>query len=482
MTRWLVALCLAWGAAGCGDTRPAGPPSLLLFVADTTRADAVSAYGQVDGTTPEWDALANAGLRYEHAYANAPWTLPSHTTLFSGRLPHEHRVDWQRPRVPASLALLAEMLRDAGYQTAGFSENPFVSRDFGLARGFETFFDPASPVWNLDDAVRTWAAERDASRPFFVFVNVMDAHWPYAVREQNPFLPPDVDADEARALSQWPPDYFCPQEPRDRGWAIQRGLYLGDVAAADARLGRVRRLLDTPGLITVATSDHGEHLGEHGLANHQFSVHEPVLRVPLVVHGLAGTRPGVVTTPVQLADLVPSVLAWTGLPARPELSGRPLPTTPGASAPARVLRADYRDPASEGPDEPRFARMVRAQARVLRSHCPPDALVWGDMTALILYPMKLLAFDRFPARLYDLRDDPGEEQDLAARDPKLVDRLLQELGSLPGRGQEELRRPAHQGRAALDLDRRRRGGHDQADREPALVLPPQQDGEAEPAG
>jgi len=405
------------------------PPSILLFVADTLRADAVSAYGSVAGTTPEIDALAAAGRLYAQSHANAPWTLPSHVTLFTGLLPRQHHVDWGRPYAPDSLVTIAEMLRDAGYQTAGFSENPWVGDAFGLTQGFETFVDLANTPTRekLVDAVATWLRDRSDGRPFLVFVNVMDAHWPYSVRDVNPFLPVDVSVEEARALPQWPPDYICPKGPVDRAWEIQRGLYLGDAAAADAKLGLVRRLLEPAAgsahLVTVVTADHGEHLGEHGLANHQFSVREPLLRVPLVVHGLPGAAPGRIEVPVQLADLVPSILQWTGLGPRPGLAGRPLPE-PGRRAEPRLLRADYRDPDSN-PDssEPEIAHMVRAQARVLRSHCGPEDRVWGDLHAIFVHPFKLIAYAGFPAELYDLGEDPGEQDDIAALHPKLA-RLL----------------------------------------------------------
>src|SRR5262249_59576848 len=125
--------------AGCKSPPSTRRPSFLLFVLDTTRADAVSAYGRVAGTTPTVDALAASGLRYEHAYAQAPWTLPSHATLFTGLLPSQHGAGWRRTRAPDSWVTLAQRLRDAGYETVGISENAWLHPWYYITRGVERF-------------------------------------------------------------------------------------------------------------------------------------------------------------------------------------------------------------------------------------------------------------------------------------------------------------------------------------------------------
>ena len=111
-------------------------PSFALIVVDTLRADAVSAYGDVAGTTPFIDELARSGQLYRHAYADAPWTIPSHASLLSGQAVWRHGTGvGGRVVVSEGWISVAARLRDAGYETAGFSENPLVSREFGLAEG-----------------------------------------------------------------------------------------------------------------------------------------------------------------------------------------------------------------------------------------------------------------------------------------------------------------------------------------------------------
>ena len=124
----LAILGLAIGAIASACSPPVDvSPSILLVVIDTLRADAVSAYGAVEGTTPFVDSLAAAGLRYQRAYAPSPWTLPSHATLFTGLWPERHGVGvGGRMLLPEGLPTLAERMGQAGFETVGFSENPIV--------------------------------------------------------------------------------------------------------------------------------------------------------------------------------------------------------------------------------------------------------------------------------------------------------------------------------------------------------------------
>lgn len=407
-------------------------PSVLLFVLDTTRADAVSAYGRVTGTTPTVDRLAAAGLRFANAYAQAPWTLPSHATLFTALLPSQHGVGWQAVRASDGLTMLAERFRDVGYETVGISENPWISDSFNLTQGFERFTPSRGETVRL---VTEWLRRRRDGRPFFLFVNVADAHAPYAVRTRNVFLERGVTVDQAAAVAQDPEEYFCPRTPRESELEILWGLYLGDVLAADEQLEGVLAALRQGGLakdlLTVVTSDHGEHFGEHGLVSHQFTLREEALRVPLVVHGLAGVAPAVIETPVRLADVAPSLLRWAGIPALGDVAARPLPTDaqmPDEPAPVAAEFYDLR-PIGETGGNP-FVSLVSARQASMRRHCDPSERVFGDMRTLVRYPFKLVWYARYRAELYDLSADRGEQHDLGAARPTVVAALTRELEGL----------------------------------------------------
>jgi arylsulfatase A-like enzyme len=453
--RWAFALILAPALlGGCSAERvePVEPrPSILLVVVDTLRADAVSAYGAIEGTTPAFDALASAGLLYGRAYAPSPWTLPSHASLLTGFGPDRHGVGIAgRMGLRAELVTLAERLANAGYQRAGCSENPLISDLFGFEKGFERFAaisvegavaeenQPGSSRFDIVDEVTAFAAKRDRKRPFFVFVNLFDPHTPYLVREENRFVDPDVSVGDA-----WTPDdlknaayRICDRLPSTEDLKILHGLYLGDVAETDAKLGRIeaiaRGAAGAGPLIVVATADHGEHFGEHRLLSHEFSVRAPVLHIPLVVHGVPDAPAGGIDLPVTLEDVAASVLDWAGVEIPPEFSGRPLPIRDSVPDRSDVdLVAVYSDATSRGSSdgEERLSFSEDAQ-NLKRSNCWSRDPVYGDMVALTRWPFKLIWFENYPAELYDLSWDPMERSNLADLRPEIGGPLIEEAQRL----------------------------------------------------
>ncbi|HLY38963.1 MAG TPA: sulfatase [Candidatus Binatia bacterium] len=307
------AVLAAGRVASSADRRP----SFVLVVLDTVRYDAVSIYGKVGTSTPTVDALARRGLLYRHAYANANWTLPSHVTLFTGLLPSQHGVNAVHFYAPDALVTLAERLRDAGYETIGVSDNPYVGKDTNLTQGFDRFVSLENPMTtgfatvDVESAVRAWLSARNGDRPYFLFVNLMDAHAPYKNHPQNPFLV--VDPQTATHVAQ-DDRYLCSPLSSSPDMDILWSLYIGGVAAADARLGALLRQLRNAGAsdgstVIIVTADHGEHFGEHRLILHDYGVYDELLHVPLVVVGAPGAATGSIEEAVQLADIEPSILA-----------------------------------------------------------------------------------------------------------------------------------------------------------------------------
>lgn len=299
--------------------RPPHVRSVVLVVLDTVRADHCSAYGYGKPTTPRLDRLAAEGLLFEHARATAPWTLPSHASLFTGRLAHQHGCHWEHRWLADSQETMAERLRDRGFATLGVTTNPNASSLYHLDQGFDDFRE----TWRLrerhrgrsDSAIanaeiREWLEQRDDGRPFFLFVNYADAHLPYAP-------PPPYDRlfgiANARATAlAGRPDLLQATLVGDEKVGPQdvpglSALYDGDVRTADERLGELVDLLDELGLkddtLLIVTSDHGELLGEGGRVDHQLSLAESLLRVPLVVRYPRYVRPARVREPVSLADI-----------------------------------------------------------------------------------------------------------------------------------------------------------------------------------
>jgi arylsulfatase A-like enzyme len=414
-------------------------PSILLVVLDTVRADAVSSYGKVDGTTPTIDRLAASGIRYSNAFAPAPWTLPSHATIFTGRRVDEHRVAMPgHPTLTDDFETLAETLSNAGYETVAFSENALVSDLFELLRGFDvretTTLRPDDQEKHIHeelvdarDAFRKWLVKRDSDRPFFAFVNLLDAHRPYEIRSNNPWVPPDATPQAVKDRHPAPERLLCGGLPTTEQLQIQRGLYLGDVHAADQKLeeilGAARDAMGGGRLITIVTSDHGELFGEDSLMGHEFSLHSSLLRVPLVVHGVDGAVAGVVDAPVGLEDLMPSVLGWVGAAFPDGLSGSRLPlakTTDGEGVASRMFFSAYSDRFLGVP--PEFEGQVQPKDKDrLRQFCGPSNRVRGGMAALIQYPFKYVWFENYPSSLYDLSWDSAERSDQSPYKSDLVE-------------------------------------------------------------
>lgn len=299
-------------------------PNVLLLILDTVRAQSTSLYGYARRTTPVLDALADSGVRFERAFATAPWTLPSHASVFTGRYPHELSADWVTPLDDADLTL-AQRFRDAGYVTGGFVGNYMVSHEVGVARGFAHYEDfqhnvrqlamsASLTTWLLHwprlrraihwydhvnrrsaDVVNAgalrWVRSR-GSRPYFAFLNYFDAHEFY--------LPPAPFAtmfgpDTAR--KNWNIGFSMPnggiafrnskRSMKPHEVQAERDAYEAALAYTDSRIGMLLDSLATSGAldntIVVVTSDHGEHFGEHGAFDHGATLYPQVLHVPLLI-------------------------------------------------------------------------------------------------------------------------------------------------------------------------------------------------------
>jgi arylsulfatase A-like enzyme len=350
----------------------------------------------------------------------------------------------------AEFTTLAERLSEAGYQTAGFSENPLVSDLFGFEQGFEQFSAitiedvinederPGSFRFDLVDEVAAFAAERDRSRPFFLFANLFDPHSPYRDRKPNRFIEPGVSVGDSWTVDalKASPSRICDRLPAAEDLKLLHGLYLGDVAAADAKLGEIsaiaREMSGENPLIIVATADHGEHFGEHRLLDHEFSVRAPVLNVPLAVHGLPGAPTGRIETPVTLVDVTASMLRWAGVEIPPEIAGRPMPTrVSDADWPGVDLLAVYSDEKLKPPENWEEDLKPTGEARnAKRSGCWPSDRVFGKMAALTRWPFKLIWFENYTAELYNLSWDPFERSNLADLRPEISGPLAQEARRL----------------------------------------------------
>ncbi len=326
--------------AGSYGARPfaGGRPDLVLFLADTFRADNLELYGGTLGLTPVLDAFAGGALAFERAWSPASWTLPAQASMLSGLAPHQHSAGSRTERLPAELATIAERLRDAGYRTGAVTEGGFVSQAFGLDQGFEVFDERLA---RLEDGAGVLAAARafldaDDGRPVFLFLQTYRTHVPYRVSEET------RRAHGARfALERSFEEVSGALHALKQGWsqgapvtaemlaavAAYRDLYRGAVIDLDHAFGVFLGELAERGLdksaVLAFTSDHGESFFEHDTLGHGVSVHEEILRVPLLLRG-PGVEPGRSQHAATLLDLPPTLARLAGASPAPAWGGRSL--------------------------------------------------------------------------------------------------------------------------------------------------------------
>jgi arylsulfatase A-like enzyme len=303
-------LCTLATLLGCSDkssrVEPKTPPSILLVTIDTLRADHVGCYGDANARTPTLDGLAAAGVRFDEARSHVPLTAPSHATILTGVLPPRHGVRGNGLfHLAADAPALAVALRGVGYHTAAVVSSVVLDRATGLDRGFETYDDNQrrGPKQAFQYLERGASQIEEASRsvldglqaPFFLWIHFYDPHAPWVA--PRPFsLRPDGSG------------------------------YDAEIAFADAAFGNVvqaARARAGGELVVLATSDHGESLGEHGENQHGFTLHRGVLRVPLVMAGPGLPRGQTVSATVGLVDIAPTLAELAGVEL-PGASGRSL--------------------------------------------------------------------------------------------------------------------------------------------------------------
>jgi len=410
-------------SAACARPDTEGLPNLVLLSLDTLRADHLSCYGYPVATSPELDAFAERATRYTRARSTAPWTLPAHASMFTGLLPFEHgahgeKVDDLRNNarpLSGDAVTIAELLSSVGYRTQAFVTNEvFLAPHYELGQGFDSWFVRPGRSGDLHErAVLPWL--RRAEPPFFLFVNYMDTHRPYASNEREGLLPRPVGRDSGALLDKLYTPVLSGAGRRDAP-AMQRLVDQYDTAIAnlDEELGRLFDELEALGLfedaLVIVTSDHGEYFGEHDLIEHSKDVYEGALAVPLIVKHPGQRHGGIVDEPTSIASV-------------PRLLLEALPEERRAELAARLPR--------EAPGRPVVAENYYSRARELVGQ------PWGDRfrrVRRVLYEgdWKYVEGTDGTRELYDLAADPAEERDRAADEPERLAELRARLEAVLG--------------------------------------------------
>ena len=367
-------------------------PNVILISLDTVRPDHLGCYGYAARTSPNLDAFARCSVLFRNARAQAPWTLPSHMSLFTSMLPSHNRVEDINERLADDIPTLAEVLRKAGYNTAAFVNNGQMRAHWGLSRGFDLWreFPADRPEGNCESITRAtldWL-EAPPRRPFFLFLHYFDAHDPYdpppRYREQ---FHTTVFGEEARQIV-WQHRLPGTDIKDERLMREIIGAYDGEIAWLDSELGKLLAALPSDA-VTVIFSDHGEAFEEHGWTTHGAALYEEEVRVALMIHA-PGVAAHEIETPVMLLDVAPTILSRCNVEAPPSFEGTPWECL---QPPSRPIPSETK----------RFL-----EGRVLKS------VVVGEWK--LIYSL----FDG-AVELYKL---PDEKTNLADREPARVKELL----------------------------------------------------------
>lgn len=369
----------------------ANAPNVLLIILDTVRAASLSLHGYERNTTPGLSRWASDGAIFEHAFAPAPWTFPSHASMFTGYTPSRLGIDWKtwETTMDSAVPTVAESFRDRGYVTAGFVANLYYTAwDSGLDRGFIHYKDHrttlsqvlmstmlvqtslgaslkesrgARGIWNalktfdlsvprllsndpkhaelLSNEFLAWQ-KRLGNQPFFAFLNYFDAHEPYRVPSDHKGV------------------FGTDSVPLDR--------YDNAIRYIDVELERVFSTLAERGVldqtIVIVTSDHGELFGERGDYGHGQSLYTQLTWVPLVLrYPPVVPRGARVTDAVSLRDIPATLLELAGI-SDPRFPGRSFSWSWGTAKDGKTAPDPVISETTATPDSVTQGRITRSVA------------------------------------------------------------------------------------------------------------------------
>lgn len=398
----VVMLCL-----GCDAFRhPQQPANVVLIVMDTVRADHLSCYGYSRPTTPSIDSLSAGATLFSRAMAPAPWTLPTHASIFTGKDPFEHGAHRLPPEpgkqhlnpLHADHVTLAEVFSEAGYATAGFAANDgYLTPRWQLDQGFQRFVAERGDADEINAAATRWL--RQAGQPFFVFMNYMDTHKPYNASVWPGFVDDSLAVRGDSLLNR------LTQVVMEEGGSPPADLvprviaqYDAALATLDHEIGTLLNFLSDANLfentLIVITADHGEAFGEHGVVMHGSDVYQELLRVPLVIKAPGQTDARRDDRLVSLSDL-PYLMLSAINNRNPGISTNDFPNAPGNHP---VIAENY---------YARTKRRFRAPVR----------------TAVFDWPHKYIDSSDGQSELYNLSTDPNESNNRLRYEPGTVRRL-----------------------------------------------------------
>jgi choline-sulfatase len=398
---------------------PPAPPSpqpkfdhIFVWMVDTLRADKLRPYNEKTRvTTPNYDAFAADATRFEWAQVPGTWSLPSHASLLTGVYPTVHRATAHEARLSKDVPFIAEEMKKAGFKTAMFSSNGYISSKWGFDRGWDVnrnFIRESLPNGSeyLWKTAKAWLTPIVGKRQF-AYLATIEPHVAYAPRKE--FL-----------AKYWDKAYVGPIKPALSG--VQLGLIKGgklkindndkkylealhdaEISQSDAAFAAFIADLKTMGIYdksaVIVVSDHGDQFYEHGSVGHGDTVYQELVRIPLMIRA-PGVFPAgrVVHADTEVMDVYATLLDLAGLPPGPTVAGTslvPLARDEVSQSPRAALTVDGQ--VSRGIKVQRYRMVHRGPGRI---------------------------------ELYDEYEDPREQKDVAAERPIALRGMRGVLGLL----------------------------------------------------
>ncbi|WP_435365823.1 sulfatase [Haloarchaeobius sp. DYHT-AS-18] len=439
-------------------------PNLIFIILDTTRAKTFNK-GINEGWLPGFAKILEEGVYFDQTYANAPWTLPSHASIFTGKYPSEHKVDVGSPQLDVKEPVLSEILNSAGYTTGAISANPWISKEHNFDRGFDDFTNSWDFDWDSVDLsfvseqdgriaqvksllenvppkkipravldamfavlladrkdngakrsikrAENWISSTNNDSPYFLFMNLIEPHLDYRPPKEiaDVFLPESWSYEQSMQIVQEPWEYVVGNVSiTDEEFGILRQLYKAEIKYLDKlvhRLYKMATALESDTLFLIS-SDHGENIGEHGLMDHQYSLSDTLIHVPLIA-----SSPSVDIKPnngmVELKDLFHSIRRLG------------IEDTESFHLPNRnKVFSEYLTP------QPNMASLQQ------QTNSPPPNGLDQSKRAIRTPLWKLIENSGSSPELYDMKNDIGENENLAKQKEQKLSNLLDQLVSSLG--------------------------------------------------
>ncbi len=418
---------------GCGRRRRQELPNIVMLLVDTLRADHMSVYGYgywggaVGGyeapTTPNLERLAGQAVVFKRVIAPSSWTKTSMGSIMTGCNPSRHGAQGVKDVLPDGLTTIAEALAEQGYYTIGVNTNPWLKSIFGFNAGFHTYHTlpceaSFGSAWDVNRTALELLKQAPQGKPVFLYLHYMDVHSPYA--PSRPFFSePPATIPGLGVVPDDELDILYRQKGLDAPGVVPRiiKLYDGEIRTVDAAIDQLLKELQRENwfdnTIVVITSDHGEEFREHGSIEHGKNLYPEVYEVPLIFLWPGRLPAGVrISAQVRSIDIAPTLFALTGLDVPKSLDGKPLLPMENDRLPDEV-----------------------AISAVGLNDCIPDLDYVAVVSREHLYVREKV---NNVVEFYDLRSDPGAQQNLGDTDPKAAFYAELEAGTVSRKTTEQV--------------------------------------------